>query len=692
MGEVTASQPERVPTVEQYRALLEISESIATHRDLPALFHAIAQRLHRLVTFDFIGLTLPDADRSTVRLHVLESSLPTEVKEGFEFPIEEATQEIVWEQQKALVVTDLEFETRFPRNVELLRKEGINSFCLLPLTTAQRRVGALAFGSVRKGAYDEADLEFLRQVAAQVAVAVDNALNFQDAQVYQGQLSRERDRLRLLLEVNNALVSNLDLHELLKQISTCLRRVIRHDYTALALYDPARNEMRLTALDFPEGKGLIQEEMPIPLEGSAVGEVFATRKPLLVDAATVKRFQSPIARLAEAEGLKCVCILPLFTSTRELGTLAVGALAEGSFQQEDIDLLAQVANQVAIAVENALAYREIAELKNKLAEEKLYLEEEIRTEHNFEEVIGESAALKRALSQAETVAPTDSTVLVLGETGTGKEVIARAIHDLSRRRDGTFVKINCAAIPTGLLESELFGHEKGAFTGAIAQKIGRFELAHHGTLFLDEVGDIPLELQPKLLRVLQEKEFERLGGTRTIRVDVRLVAATNRNLTQMVEEDLFRRDLYYRLNVFPILIPPLRERSEDIPLLVRYFVQKYARQMDRRIESISAEELDSLTRYHWPGNVRELENLIERAVILSPGPELRLPVAEFKQPSEAPSNLTLQTAEREHIVRVLEETNWVVGGPRGAATRLGLKRTTLQSKMRKLGIAPRDPL
>jgi formate hydrogenlyase transcriptional activator len=691
MGESTANLPEGVSAVEQYRALLEISESIATHRDLHALFHAVAQHLHRLVTFDFIGLTLPDADRDIVRLHVLESSLPTEVKEGFEFSIEEATHQIVWEQQKALVVTDVEFDTRFPLNVELLRKVGIRSFCLLPLTTAQRRVGALGFGSVRKEAYDGADLEFLRQVAAQVAVAVDNALNFQDAQVYEEQLSRERDRLRLLLEVNNALVSNLDLRELLKEIATCLRRVIRHDYTALALYDPATNEMRLRALDFPEGKGLIQEEMTIPLEGSAGGEVFATRKPVLVNTANANRYQVPIARLAEEEGLKCFCVLPLFTSTRDLGTLTLGALTEDSCRQEDVDLLAQVANQIAIAVENALAYREIAELKNKLAEEKLYLEEEIRTEHNFEEVIGESPALKRALSQAETVAPTDSTVLILGETGTGKEVIARAIHDLSRRREGTFVKINCAAIPTGLLESELFGHEKGAFTGAIAQKIGRFELAHHGTLFLDEVGDIPLELQPKLLRVLQEREFERLGGTRTIRVDVRVVTATNRNLASMVEEGLFRRDLYYRLNVFPILIPPLRERSEDVPLLVRYFVQKYARQMDRCIETISAEEMDALTRYHWPGNVRELENLIERAVILSPGPALRVPVAELKPPAEASSELTLQAAERAHILRVLRETNGVVGGPRGAAARLAMKRTTLQSKMRKLGISPRGP-
>jgi formate hydrogenlyase transcriptional activator len=690
MSAIARTQAGDSPAVEQYRALLEISESIATHRDLGALFHAIAQHLHRLVTFDFIGLTLPQTDRLTARIQVLESSLPTEVKEGFEFPIEEAAHEIIWEQQKALLVTDLQSETRFPRNVELLEREGVRSFCLLPLTTAQRRVGALAFGSVRPGAYDEADLGFLRQVAAQVAVAVDNALNFQDAQVYQEQLSRERDRLRLLLEVNNALVSTLDLRELLKKIADCLRRVIRHDYTALALHDPARGEMRLTALDFPEGKGLIQEEMTVPLQGSAGGEVFVTRKPLLVDLLNIGRFDAPIARLAEAEGLKCFCILPLFTSTRELGILAVGALAADAFQQDDVDLLAQTANQIAIAVENALAYREIAELKNKLAEEKLYLEEEIRTEHNFEEVIGESAALKRALSAVETVAPTDSTVLILGETGTGKEMVARAIHDLSRRRDGTFVKINCAAIPTGLLESELFGHEKGAFTGAIAQKIGRFELAHHGTLFLDEVGDIPLELQPKLLRVLQEKEFERLGGNRTFRVDVRVVAATNRNLGQMVEEGQFRRDLYYRLNVFPILIPPLRERGNDIPLLVRYFVQKYARQMDRRIETISGEVMDALARYHWPGNVRELQNLIERAVILSPGPDLRVPLAELKQRSEGSSIVTLEAADREHIVRVLRETHGVVGGPRGAAARLGLKRTTLQSKMRRLGITPRD--
>ena len=342
---------------------------------------------------------------------------------------------------------------------------------------------------------------------------------------------------------------------------------------------------------------------------------------------------------------------------------------------------------MAIAVENALAFQEIAVLKNKLAQEKLYLEDEIRSEMNFDEIVGEGPSLRAVLKQAETVAPTDSTVLITGETGTGKELIARAIHNLSPRRERTFVKVNCAAIPTGLLESELFGHERGAFTGAIALRIGRFELAHGGTIFLDEVGDIPLELQPKLLRVLQEQEFERLGSTQTIRVDVRLVAATNRDLGEMVAARTFRSDLYYRLRVFPLLMPPLRERQEDIPALVRYFVEKHARRMNRTVETIPAETLELLVRYPWPGNIRELENLIERAVILSPGPVLRVPLSELKSPSEpAGDNLTLRAAERDHILRALEATHWVLSGPRGAAARLGMKRSTLQSKMRKLGV------
>jgi formate hydrogenlyase transcriptional activator len=361
----------------------------------------------------------------------------------------------------------------------------------------------------------------------------------------------------------------------------------------------------------------------------------------------------------------------------------------------DLDFLRQVANQVAVAVENALAFQEIEALKNKLAEEKAYLEEEVRTEHEFGDIVGESPALRAVLKAVETVAPTDSTALVCGATGTGKELIARALHALSPRKGRTFVKLNCAAIPTGLLESELFGHEKGAFTGAIAQKVGRFELANQGTLFLDEIGDIPLELQPKLLRVLQEQEFERLGGIRTIRVNVRLVAATNCDLAQMVAEGRFRSDLYYRLNVFPIAMPPLRERPDDIPRLVRHFTQRFARRMSRRIESIPSATMDALVRYPWPGNVRELQNIIERAVILSPGPTLQVPLADLQavpaqtQPGTAPiaTPITLVDAEREHIVDALVATGWIVGGPRGAAARLGMKRSTLQKKMQKLGIA-----
>jgi formate hydrogenlyase transcriptional activator len=547
----------------------------------------------------------------------------------------------------------------------------------------------MGFGRGVAYRYSGVEVEFMQQVARQVAVAVDNALNYQRAQAYQQQLAQERDRLRVLLEVNNAVVSHLDLRQLFDAIAASLRRVMHHEYTSLALYDPETKRMRVKALDFPQGRGFIREEMTVPVETSPSGCCFSNRKPLVANRADLERYDAEIARLLLAEGVKSICCVPLVTRNRVLGALNVASLRDGAFTQEDADLLEQVALQVGIAVENALAFRQIEELKNKLAEEKLYLEDEIRTEFNFEEIIGESATLKAILKQVETVAPTDSTVLIQGETGTGKELIARAIHNLSARRERTFVKVNCAAIPTGLLESELFGHERGAFTGAIAQKIGRFELAHQGTLFLDEVGDIPLELQPKLLRVLQEQEFERLGSTRTIQVDVRLVAATNQDLARMVADRHFRSDLYYRLNVFPVTVPALRDRREDIPTLVRYFAQKYARRMNKHVETIPAGTMDALVRYHWPGNVRELENLIERAAIVSPGPVLKVPLGELTPPTQAQGQgmATLEAAEREHILRALEATNWVLGGPQGAATRLGMKRTTLQSRMQKLGIS-----
>ena len=675
---------------EQYQALLEVSEAIAVHRDLPSLFHDLVERLHHVVNFEYMRLLLHDPERDVMRLHTLET--PNQSCDALgcqELPVAESPGGWVWQHQQPLLVSDVEKETRFPRVTEVMRQQGVKSYCVVPLTTAQRRLGALGFGSLQEATYDGSDLEFLQQVAKQVAVAVDNALNSQSVQSHQQDLARERDHLRLLLEVNNAVVSRLDLRDVFAATAASLRRVIPHVLASLYLYDPDNEVVSRHALDSPGGKGLLQEGFVGPIDSTPAGPAIRTGKPALFDEDDLKRLQSDVGRLLLEEGVKSGCCVPLKSHNRLLGTLNIASLHSGAFSQDDVDLLSQVANQIAIAVENALAYRQIEELKDKLNKEKLYLEDEIRTEYNFEEIIGESAALKRILKQVETVAPTDSTVLIQGETGTGKELIARAIHNLSKRRERTFVKMNCAAIPTGLLESELFGHERGAFTGAIAQKVGRFELAHGGTLFLDEVGDVPLELQSKLLRVLQEQEFERLGSNRTIRVDVRLVAATNQDLAQMVTDKLFRSDLYYRLNVFPITAPPLRERPEDIPLLVRYFAQKYARLMNKQIETIPAGAMTALAKYHWPGNIRELENLIERSVILSQGPDLHAPLGELKVPATPAHNgaATLEAAEREHIQRVLRETNWVIGGPSGAATRLGMKRTTLQSKIRKLGIS-----
>jgi formate hydrogenlyase transcriptional activator len=496
------------------------------------------------------------------------------------------------------------------------------------------------------------------------------------------------DRLQLLLDITNQVVSNLQLRDLLRAISASVRRVMQCDLVGVFLPDSDGDRLQTFVLDFPESKGFIREEY-CSMEGSLGGFVFRTGKPWMGNASDVLQLglkDEP----AIPEGLKTGCFVPLVSRNRVLGLPGLGRREGNAFSQADIGFLAQVASQIAIAVENALEYGQITEAKERLAEHKLYLEDEIRIEHNFEEIIGHSPRLKAVLESIRIVAPANSTVLIQGETGTGKEMIARAIHNRSPRKGQAFVKVNCAAIPLGLLESELFGHERGAFTGAIAQKVGRFELAHKGTLFLDEVGDIPLELQPKLLRVLQEQEFERLGSNRTQRVDVRLLAATNVSLIQMVAEKKFRSDLYYRLKVFPIDVPPLRDRREDIPLLVRYFSNKHARRMGKQIESIPKEAMDALSHYAWPGNIRELQNLMERAVLLSMGSSLRVPLGEIVNGSDHSAvsrGNALEQAEREQIVRALRESDWVVGGARGAAARLGLKRTSLAYKMQKLGIS-----
>ena len=526
----------------------------------------------------------------------------------------------------------------------------------------------------------------------------------------------QNTRLQLLLKLTKEITSNLDRRKLLRAISASIREVMDFAAVHISLADPASGKYRLFALDFPEGKGFFKEEMLIESVG-ACKRALETLQPTTRNTANPQEFPPDLYKLMVAEGLKAQCVIPLVSRGQVVGALTINRSTDDAFLPDEIDFLKEACGQIAIAIENCLAFSEISELKEKLAQEKLYLEEEIRGDMGFEQIVGSSPALKRVLELVETVATSDSTVLLLGETGTGKELIARAIHDRSRRKDRTFVKVNCAAIPTGLLESELFGHEKGAFTGAITQKIGRLELAHQGTLFLDEVGDIPIEIQPKLLRVLQEQEFERLGSTHTRKVNVRLVAATNRDLEKMIAAREFRSDLYYRLNVFPIRIPPLRERKQDIPLLVGYFVQKFAKQMQKKIENIPAAVMKALTAWEWPGNVRELGNFVERAVILTRGRSLAAPLTELRkvkidEPKTGAANhddiarIVKETInvlhgnsnaaddraekQRDQIVRALTEAKGRVGGAGGAAARMRMNRTTLLARMKKFGINPRD--
>jgi formate hydrogenlyase transcriptional activator len=495
------------------------------------------------------------------------------------------------------------------------------------------------------------------------------------------------ERYQALLEVAQAISAQRDLDQLFRDLAHLLPRVVQVNYVDLSLHDPIKKVMRLHTIQANVPADLVGGH-EVPIDDCPAGSVWQQQRPLIVPKLTEERRWSKVIGQMREDGTESFCFVPLTTARGRLGAMGFLSLQKEAYSDSDVEFLQQVAQQVAVAVENALAFQQIAELKDKLAKEKLYLEEELRIEHGFDDIIGDSHALMNVLKQVEVVAPTDSTVLIQGETGTGKELIARAIHRLSGRSERTFVKLNCAAIPTGLLESELFGHERGAFTGAISQKAGRFELADKGSIFLDEVGEIPLELQSKLLRVLQEQEFERLGSTKTIRVNVRLIAATNRDLKESVEQKQFRSDLYYRLNVFPVTLPPLRERREDIPILVRYFTQHYAVRMKKNIQTVPAKTLEVLSRYAWPGNIRELENLVERSVILTQGSDLQVPMSELRANDRpAPTAIsTLEEAEREQILRALGEAKWVIGGSSGAAARLGVKRTTLQSKMQKFGI------
>jgi len=691
------SHSQRIPSAEtglrseQIKELLRFARSLDLHSNPEELMLSLPLELSKLVVFNTAALIL--SKKSTLSGYVVDGEgLPIS-----EEPLRESWQDeicqILSEESCPSLVSSLDKETKFHEVARFFRQHGNRSLCVLPLDTALRPLGALCFARETQEAFSKSEIDFLSLVADYVALAIDDRLNFAHSETVRAQLESERDKLQLILDLNNSVVSNLELREVLRSVSPGIRKTMRLDGVALILPDATNKQLQLYALDFPSGKEVPQQGISQPLDDSLAGQVFRSGKPWVGDIEDLNRSNSGSGNWAiAADSVETICMLPLIRCNSNLGVLCLMRLEKNAFTRSDVEFLSQIAGQVAIAIDNAFAYRRITELSDQLKQENLYLEDEIRSELNFEEIIGNSAVLRQVLRQVEAVAPTNSTVLVQGETGSGKELIARAVHNLSRRRKSPFVKLNCAAIPTGLLESELFGHEKGAFTGAIAQRIGRFELASQGTIFLDEISEIPVELQPKLLRVLQEREFERLGSSRTLHTDARLIAATNRDLSVMVEEQKFRSDLFYRLNVFPIYVPPLRDRKEDIPFIVRHFAQHFARNMTKDIDTISADTMSALIHYPWPGNIRELQNVIERAVILSKGPVLKVSLSDLKAKTSDTNGhtdgaATLEEIERRHILSVLEQTNWVFAGPNGAAAKLGMKRPTLQFRMQKLGIS-----
>jgi formate hydrogenlyase transcriptional activator len=688
---------------ERFELLLNLTTKITSSLDLREVLRAIAANIRQVILADLVTVSLPDGSSGKIR--VLAMDFPHGkglIKEDLLVAPSTAAKKAM-DTLKPVVLDSRESDKFVSGTTELAAAEGIRAQCIIPLVNRDRVLGILCTSRTTDTPFVPEDVDFLSRASGQIAIAIENALAFQE-------VSRLGARLQLLLNLSNRITSNLEFRELLRAIAANIRDVVQADAAGVAFFDEASDKSRIYVVDFPDAKGFVKDEIVVT-PGRAFKRAWGSSKPVIVTTNDREELGPEIYDLVVAEGLDAHCLIPLVSRGRPVAVLVIARKRQALFSSADVDFLSRASGQIAIAIENALAFREISELKDKLAQEKLYLEEEIRSEMGFERIIGHSAALKHVLQLVETVAPSDSTVLLLGETGTGKELIARAIHDHSRRNVRTFVKLNCAAIPTGLLESELFGHEKGAFTGAITQKIGRLELADQGTLFLDEVGDIPIEIQPKLLRALQEREFERLGSTHTRKVSVRLVAATNRDLEKMVANKEFRSDLYYRLNVFPIRIPPLRERREDIPLLVSYFVQKSANQMQKRIESVPSVVMKGLTAWEWPGNIRELENFIERAAILTRGKSLEAPLAELRKADTEQTTDTViadkkrtvrkssssrpninavadefEKRQRDEIIGALTACKGRVGGTDGAAIHLGINRTTLLYRMRKLGI------
>jgi len=669
------------PEHNRYRLLLEITDMVARAQSLPEAFKELAPPVLDMTGGELLNLSLYDPRRDCMLTHYWKKN--QESGEFDAFPVDKAATGWAWKHQEPIAIPDTKREQRFPSCVPVLLNHGVRSYTVLPMSTPSRHFGALGLGKNVPEVLDNEDVEFLSRVAMMGALALEKA-----------RADRAFEEQQSLVAVSRELSSSLELEKLLPVILSSLRSIARYERTILCLLDEDGKTVHRYG-DALEWEPFVNHGSAIPLERSLSARAIQRRNVAFLTAADLHEMDEPLAKAMYEGGVRSVCSVPLIAGNQIWGALNPSSMIENAFGPTEIEYLQQVANQIAAALQNAHAYREIAQLKERLAQEKRYLEHEIRSANRSEDIVGNSPALKRVLDYAAIVADTDSTVLITGETGTGKERIARLIHGISRRKDRNFIKLNCAAIPTGLLESELFGHEKGAFTGAVSQKLGRLELADKGTLLLDEIGDIPLELQPKLLRVLQDQEFERLGGTKTIRVDVRLIAATNRDLIRAVEEKEFRGDLFYRLHVFPLHLPALRERREDIPLFIRHFVEKCAARLHKHIDVIPDEAVEAMMHWSWPGNIRELENFIERSVILSEGNRLCAPLGELREEISrqlSDSDITLRDREREHIIEILRQTRGALSGPSGAAARLGLKRTTLQYKMQRLGISRTDYL
>ena len=673
----------------RYRALLQISGTVGAQPTVDAVLHSLAALLSNVVAFDHMALLLFDSSGQHLILRAFESGYDhPEIDVGTEIRYASTGLGRALKEQIPIFVPNVKQELAiYPELASRLNQP--DTAYILPVSTSRTRLGALVFVRRQMIEFSPADIELMRSIAGHVAVALENALAISSVELYQRDLTRERDRLSLLLEINNHVVTILDINDLFRAASASIRKHFANDFTSFMLFDGRSDRLKVVVLDFPASRGFMSD-IPVHVAPEDLERLRARQPRVLTPSDKVP---SVIAQMLRAESIASVTALPLVGAGGPIGAIVLGSRNEKSFPQADLDLLSQVSGQISLAIDNALAYGRLSASRDHLEDQRVYLESEISSEYNFEDIVGKSSAFQKVLEQVTIVAPTDSTVLLHGETGTGKELIARAIHNLSSRRQRTFVRLNCAAIPSGLLESELFGHEKGAFTGALMQKKGRFELADSGSLFLDEIGDINLELQPKLLRAVQEREFERLGSTKTMQVDVRLIAASHRDLPEMIRQGNFREDLFYHLSVFPIEIPPLRERPEDIPLLVNYFVSKLSKRMRKNIKSIPKQAMEVLTNSPWRGNVRELANFIERAVILSQGGELELPMAELQvshSHTVSSAASTFHEAERKVILEALKEASGQISGHGGAAERLGLKRTTLQNKMRRLGIAKGD--